>query len=107
MDVTAPGRELHERFLKLGNMTGKTSTEIIDAVGQPSSISSLGTGKTLLQWQATGCHMAVLFDADDKFVKITHQYARYAPARSGCVSSVMMILGTLLALVLLFLRVLR
>lgn len=35
-------------------------------------------GQTLMQWQATGCHMALLFRADGRFVKITHQYAQYA-----------------------------
>jgi hypothetical protein len=39
MDVTAPGRELHGRFLALGDMTGKTADEIIAVVGPPSSLS--------------------------------------------------------------------
>jgi hypothetical protein len=60
-------------------MTGKTSEQIIAAVGNPSSISSLSRGQTLLQWQATGCHMSILFGADDKFIKVTHQYAQYDP----------------------------
>jgi hypothetical protein len=61
-------------------MTGKTNDEIMAAVGRPSSISSMAGGKRLLQWQATGCHMALLFDADGRFVEITHQHAQYAPA---------------------------
>jgi Holliday junction resolvasome RuvABC ATP-dependent DNA helicase subunit len=78
IDVTAPGRALHGRFLALGNMTGKTSEEIIAAVGRPSSISSMAFGQTLMQWQAPGCHMALVFRVDGRFVKITHQYAQYA-----------------------------
>jgi hypothetical protein len=72
-DVTAPGRELHKKFVSLGNMTGKTRDEIIAVVGQPTSISELAGGKTLLQWQATGCHMAVRF-AGNMFDGITHQH---------------------------------
>lgn len=88
-DVTAPGRELHARFLALGDMRGKTAGEVIAVVGQPTSISSMADGKTLLQWQATGCHMALLFGADERFVKITHQYAHYSTdPSSGCVSMV-------------------
>jgi hypothetical protein len=79
-DVTGPGRELHARFLALGNMSGKTSDQIIASVGRPTSIGSLARGNVLLQWQATGCHMAILFDANGRFVKVTHQYANYAPA---------------------------
>lgn len=72
-NVTAPGRELHQKFVSLGNMTGKTKSEIIAVVGQPSSISALPDDKTLLQWQATGCHMALRF-AGDVFDGITHQH---------------------------------
>lgn len=85
-DVTAPGRELHRRFLALGDMTGKTADEIIAVVGRPTSISSMAGNATLLQWQATGCHMALLFGADGKLVKITHQYANYAAAPAGCMT---------------------
>jgi len=85
-DVTAPGRELHQRFVSLGDMRGKTADEIIAVVGNPSSISSMAAGRTLLQWQATGCHMALLFGPDGKMVKITHQYAKYAAAPAGCMA---------------------
>jgi hypothetical protein len=80
IDVTAPGRRLHERFLVLGNISGKTVEEIIAVVGPPSSITSMAFGQTLMQWQATGCHMALLFGPDGRFVKITHEYAHFAPA---------------------------
>jgi hypothetical protein len=64
IDVTAPGRELHQRFLSIGNLTARTADEIIAVVGRPSSIRSMAAGRTLIQWQATGCHMALIFDAD-------------------------------------------
>jgi hypothetical protein len=95
VQVTAPGRELHRRFLALGDMTGKTADEIIAVVGRPVSISSMAAGQTLLQWQATGCHMALLFGPDGKFLKITHQYANYAVPPAGCAT-----LATLLLLLL-------
>jgi hypothetical protein len=79
-DVTAPGRELHERFLSLGDMTGKTANEIVATVGPPTSISSLSEGQELWQWQAIGCHMALLFDAEGRFIGISHQFANYAAA---------------------------
>jgi hypothetical protein len=62
-------------------MTGKNLSEIVAAVGRPSSYSAMPEGKTLVQWQATGCHMAIVFDATGQFAGITHQYAQYAPAR--------------------------
>jgi Holliday junction resolvasome RuvABC ATP-dependent DNA helicase subunit len=80
IDVTAPGRALHGKFLSLGNMTGKTANEIVAVVGRPTSISSMAGGMALMQWQATGCHMALLFRADGQFVKITHQFANYVGA---------------------------
>ena len=39
-----------------------------------------GTCNQLVQWQATGCHLALLFDAQGKFPAIKHQYANYRPA---------------------------
>lgn len=74
-NVTAPGRKLHKKFEDLGDMTGKTKQEIVDVVGPPSSVSELAGGKTLLQWQATGCHMAIRF-AGDVFDGITHDHVR-------------------------------
>jgi hypothetical protein len=98
-DVTAPGRELHARFIAVGDMTGKTGDQIIAAVGAgPTSISSMAQGMTLLQWQATGCHMAILFGPDGKFVKVTHQYANYAPAPAGCFTLVVVLVAALVAI---------
>lgn len=86
-DIYASGRELHERFKALGNMAGMTSAQIISAVGNPSSESSMAHGQYLLQWQGTGCHMALLFGPDGKLLKITHQYAKYEPKPNGCLGA--------------------
>lgn len=72
-NVTAPGRELHARFTSLGDMTGKTKAEIVAVVGQPTSVSELPEGKELLQWQATGCHVALRFSGG-QFDGITHEH---------------------------------
>lgn len=71
--VTREGKYLHHKFRMLGTLKGKTKAEIIEAVGQPSSISVAGEGRLLLQWQATGCHMALLFEGD-VCLGITHEY---------------------------------
>ena len=97
-DIYASGRELHERFKALGNMAGMTSDQIIAAVGNPSSVSSMAHGQILLQWQGTGCHMALLFGPDGKLLKITHEYARYAPAPDGCLTTLLFGVGILLGL---------
>jgi hypothetical protein len=100
-DVTGPGRELHGRFLAFGDMTGKTAGEITTGVGSPSSISSMVKGQKLMQWQATGCHIAVLFDADERFIKITHQFAQYQPAPSGVPGAIGIIFGILICIAIL------
>lgn len=60
--VKAPGVILQNKFVGLGILKGKTKDEIISIVGPPNSISAATNGKTLCQWQATGYHIALLFD---------------------------------------------
>lgn len=73
--TTAPGANLGGKFRALGKMTGMTSEQIIAKVGPPTSRSAMAGGKTLLQWQATGYHIAIRFDANQVFDGITHEYA--------------------------------
>ena len=68
--VQAPGAALHKQFEKLGNLQGKSLDEIIAACGKPQSISPVEGGK-LYQWISSGCHMALLFDEDNKCLGIT------------------------------------
>jgi hypothetical protein len=56
-------------------MTGKTADDVTAYVGPPTSRSSMANDYLLLQWQATGYHIAILFDAKGRFVKITSEYA--------------------------------
>jgi hypothetical protein len=99
VDVTAPGRELHRRFTALGDMTGKTEREIELAVCSPNAISSMDAGKRLLQWQATGYHIAILFGPDHRFLKITHESVHHTVAPPED-SPLGIILGILFALLM-------
>lgn len=73
--VTRPGKQLHAKFVGMGTLAGRTKDEIIAEVGPPTSVSGLPDGKTLLQWQATGCHMALRF-AGDICEGITHEHVQ-------------------------------
>lgn len=63
--VKAPGASLNQKFVSLGTLKGKALSEITSVVGQPSAVSTTGNGKILRQWQATGYHIALLFDEND------------------------------------------
>jgi hypothetical protein len=67
-------RGLSRRFQALGNMYGKSKDQIVEAVGEPTSVSFIGRAK-LMQWQVPGYHIALRFDEDDMFAGITHEYA--------------------------------
>lgn len=69
--VRAPGMALSKKFVKLGNLQGKSYDEIVAACSNPNSVSAAQGGK-LCQWMATGYHIALLFDADNKCLGITH-----------------------------------
>ena len=58
-----------------------TRQDAIDKLGQPSSISTYSNGNQLLQWQyiygtaigiGGGAHVAILFDSNEKMIRITH-----------------------------------
>lgn len=72
--IGSQGQSLHKKFIKLGVLIGKTEAEITKAVGTPSSRSAMTGGEYLLQWQATGYHIALLFDENRVCKKITHEF---------------------------------
>ena len=72
----APGRALHKRFVALGSLKGRTRKEIVKAVGQPASETPLPDGRTLLQWRATGYHIALVFEKDGRCFGVTHENGR-------------------------------
>jgi hypothetical protein len=75
------GNDLAWKFFALAKLTGKTVGEIVAGVGMPTSRRSMANGQTLLEWQATGYHIALLFGAEDRVVKVTAQSARVACQR--------------------------
>lgn len=60
--VKIPGGMLQGKFAKLGNLKGKSYSEIQRECGKESAISHMPDGKKLIQWQATGYHIALIFD---------------------------------------------
>lgn len=64
---------LKAKFARLGNFAGKTEAEMVASVGPPKSRSAQSTG-FLLQWMESGYHIAVLFDAQGKALKVTHEH---------------------------------
>lgn len=84
-DVTRPGRRLSQRFGSLGTLAGRREGEIVAAVGPPVSRSAMVNGY-LLQWQATGFHIALMFGLDGVCLGVTHQYIAQEAQTSGCLS---------------------
>ena len=70
--IMSEGKALAAKFGALGNLVGRSEEEIVAAVGPPNSRSSLATGQ-LLQWQRTGYHIALIFDAG-RCGGITHEH---------------------------------
>jgi hypothetical protein len=66
---------LPSSFVALGDMSYKTRSEIIAAVGQPNAISDVGMGVELLQWQNPGYHIAIQFEGE-VFKGISHESAQ-------------------------------
>ena len=70
----APGISLQRRFVGTNPLAGKTEQEIVLRCGAPSSRSVM-PGGYLLQWQATGYHIALSFDKLASASGVTHEFA--------------------------------
>jgi hypothetical protein len=68
------GDGLHKKFISLGVLAGKTEAEITEAVGLPVSRSAMVDGGVLLQWQASGFHIALIFDENRICKGISHEF---------------------------------
>ena len=79
----APGRALRKRFVALGSLKGRTRREIERAVGPASQETALPDGRTLLQWRATGYHIALVFEKNGRCFGVTHENGRRVVARPG------------------------
>lgn len=60
----ATTENVQNEFQRLGTLKGKSKREIILSVGPPNSVSALSHGKSLLQWQRNGYHIALIFDGE-------------------------------------------
>jgi hypothetical protein len=74
--LRAPGRRLRRRFVALGTLKGRRKAEIIRAAGEPATVTILPDGRSLLQWRATGYHIALVFEKNGVCFGVTHEYGR-------------------------------
>lgn len=79
----APGRALRKQFVSLGTLKGKTRREIVKVVGEPATETPLPDGRTLLQWRATGYHIALVFEQNGRCFGVTHENGRRIRGASG------------------------
>jgi hypothetical protein len=64
------------KFIKLGNVSGKTLDEIVKVVGKPTSMSSIGSNQVLYQWisvSSSGSYHYAMSFTDGKCIGYTHQ----------------------------------
>jgi hypothetical protein len=76
----APGRALKKQFVALGSLKGRSRRDIEKAVGPAAQETSLPEGKVLLQWRATGYHIALAFEKDGRCIGVTHENGRRVTA---------------------------
>ncbi len=79
--VRRPGRVLRKRFVSLGTLKGKRRKEIIKVAGEPSIVTTLPGGRELLQWRATGYHIALVFAKNGTCDGVTHENGRRVVGR--------------------------
>jgi len=77
--VKVPGQMLGKKFADLGILQGKTLEEIVEAVGNPSSVSATldedGQKVSIYQWIAAGYHIVLLFDENDICLGVSSETA--------------------------------
>jgi len=72
--VAVPGRALRSKFQAAGVLKGCPKADIIGKVGPPQSVSNVLDGTTLLQWQAPGYHICLLFDKENICSGVQSEY---------------------------------
>jgi hypothetical protein len=77
----SPGRALRKQFIALGSLTGRSRRDVERAVGPAAQATALPDGRTLLQWRATGYHIALVFEPDGRCVGVTHENGRRVRGR--------------------------
>ena len=74
--VSKPGRELHQKFISLGNFGGKSIDDITKICGQYNSISYLNN-VILCQWLVCGYHISIVFDSNRTAIRKSHESINY------------------------------
>jgi hypothetical protein len=98
--ATLPGRQLAVKFQSLGDMTGKTLSQIVSIVGPPNARSFMAHSQVLYQWHATGYHIALLFDANEKMIRISSEHANvHNPDANDVASGIGSLIGVLILVV--------
>ncbi len=69
----AAAYDLKSAFKKLGDMSGRTKDDVIKKAGKPAAITYLDGGLQQLQWSAGKYHVILLFDKDNRFIKIVSE----------------------------------
>jgi len=100
--ATLPGRNLAVEFQSLGNVIGKTLDEIVAVVGPPNARAGLAHNEILYQWQATGYHVAIVFDAHHRVVRIASEHINIQDPDANDIASG---IGTLIAIIVVVLVV--
>jgi hypothetical protein len=72
----APGRALRKQFVALGSLKGQSRKAIESKVGPAAQETPLPDGRILLQWRATGYHIALIFEKNGRCVGVTHENGR-------------------------------
>jgi hypothetical protein len=60
----ADARALQNKFVSLGNVKGKTPTQIQQVVGPPKSWAAIGENRTSCSWNTQKYHVTLIFDGD-------------------------------------------
>lgn len=76
-DITHDGDHLHARFKKLGELPGRTFSEITTTVCMdPTEVTYLEDGNRIYRWAQPGYEIEMLFDHSDHCIKVLHECTR-------------------------------
>ena len=85
--VKASGRALAAKIDSIGTLKGRTKDEIINIAGQPNGVSAMSDGSQLLQWMATGYHIALVFDPHGICQGVSSEFSQVTSPTSQTISS--------------------
>ena len=100
--ATLPGRNLAIKFQSLGNVIGKTFDEVVAVVGPPNARAGMAHNQILYQWHAVGYHVAIIFDAHHRVLRISSEHINVQDPDANDIASGIGVLIVIIVLVLLF-----